>query len=180
MLTVGLTGGIACGKSVVLQQLHKLGAATLDADQIVHSISTRLGSLIMYSVNNYGIGSSVKDFIITNSPTYFSTNTGSFRPMITTIEWVTDVEISGYSVLFENIHIVLPILVIFVAIYGFNYLHYKVNENIYINKKIYIFFIITLLSLFLALSVGNLWLNPIVMFMAGALYLPFIHLKHIK
>ena len=54
MLTVGLTGGIACGKSVVLQQLHKLGAATLDADQIVHSIMVRGTATTKAIVEEFG------------------------------------------------------------------------------------------------------------------------------
>ncbi len=32
MLTVGLTGGIACGKTLVREEFERLGAATLDAD----------------------------------------------------------------------------------------------------------------------------------------------------
>lgn len=34
MLTVGLTGGIACGKSLVRRELQRLGAATVDADDL--------------------------------------------------------------------------------------------------------------------------------------------------
>ncbi len=35
---VGLTGNIACGKSTVLQELQRLGAATLDADAVAHEV----------------------------------------------------------------------------------------------------------------------------------------------
>jgi len=35
MLSVGLTGGVASGKSAVAELLGRLGAATLDADQVV-------------------------------------------------------------------------------------------------------------------------------------------------
>ncbi len=38
MLRVGLTGGIACGKSTVLRMLQDLGAATISADSIVHEL----------------------------------------------------------------------------------------------------------------------------------------------
>ena len=38
MLKVGLTGGIACGKSHTLKQFQKLGAYTIDADLIVHRL----------------------------------------------------------------------------------------------------------------------------------------------
>lgn len=38
MLQIGLTGGIACGKSNVLRHFDKLGAATIDADQIAREI----------------------------------------------------------------------------------------------------------------------------------------------
>ena len=37
MLKVGLTGGIACGKSHILREFHKLGVYTIDADEIAHS-----------------------------------------------------------------------------------------------------------------------------------------------
>ncbi len=35
---IGLTGNIACGKSTVLRELRRLGAATLDADAVVHEL----------------------------------------------------------------------------------------------------------------------------------------------
>ena len=38
MLRVGLTGGIACGKTVVRQLLEGRGAFTIDADEIVHRL----------------------------------------------------------------------------------------------------------------------------------------------
>jgi dephospho-CoA kinase len=38
MLRVGLTGGIACGKSVVLGRLHARGLATLDLDSVAHDV----------------------------------------------------------------------------------------------------------------------------------------------
>lgn len=38
MLRVGLTGGIACGKTVVRKRLEERGARTLDADAVVHRL----------------------------------------------------------------------------------------------------------------------------------------------
>ena len=38
MLRAGLTGGIACGKSFVLEEFYKLGVHTVDADKIAHSL----------------------------------------------------------------------------------------------------------------------------------------------
>jgi len=35
---IGLTGNIACGKSTVLRELRRLGAATLDADLVAHQV----------------------------------------------------------------------------------------------------------------------------------------------
>jgi dephospho-CoA kinase len=35
---IGLTGNIACGKSTVLQELQRLGAAVLDADAVAHQV----------------------------------------------------------------------------------------------------------------------------------------------
>ncbi len=37
-LRICLTGGIACGKSLVAHNLHELGVETIDADDIVHEI----------------------------------------------------------------------------------------------------------------------------------------------
>jgi dephospho-CoA kinase len=38
LLTVGLTGGIATGKSYVLERFRRLGAACLDADVLAHGV----------------------------------------------------------------------------------------------------------------------------------------------
>lgn len=38
MLKVGLTGGIACGKSYTLKEFQRYGAHTVDADKIVHQL----------------------------------------------------------------------------------------------------------------------------------------------
>jgi dephospho-CoA kinase len=38
MLIVGLTGGIASGKSLVTRVLRELGAHVIDADKIVHGL----------------------------------------------------------------------------------------------------------------------------------------------
>lgn len=38
MLRVGLTGGIACGKTYVTEQLRKLGCEVLDADQVARAV----------------------------------------------------------------------------------------------------------------------------------------------
>lgn len=35
---IGLTGNIACGKSTVLRELRRLGAAVLDADAVAHEV----------------------------------------------------------------------------------------------------------------------------------------------
>lgn len=38
MKKIALTGGIACGKSLVAEYLNELGIATIDADDIVHEL----------------------------------------------------------------------------------------------------------------------------------------------
>lgn len=38
MLRVGLTGGIACGKSHTLVEFHRKGVYTIDADEIAHEV----------------------------------------------------------------------------------------------------------------------------------------------
>lgn len=54
MLKVGLTGGIACGKSFVLQELIKSGAYTLDADEIAHSVISPEGAAYSEVVDAFG------------------------------------------------------------------------------------------------------------------------------
>ncbi len=44
MLRVGLTGGLASGKSTVAEILHELGAAVLDADEIVRGLYREAGA----------------------------------------------------------------------------------------------------------------------------------------
>ena len=39
MKIIGLTGGIACGKSTVSAELRKRGAAIIDADALAHELS---------------------------------------------------------------------------------------------------------------------------------------------
>lgn len=41
MLHVGLTGGVACGKSTVAKMFSELGAQVIDADKIVHDLYRR-------------------------------------------------------------------------------------------------------------------------------------------
>ena len=38
MLRVGLTGGMACGKTHVARELHRLGCHILEADEIGHEV----------------------------------------------------------------------------------------------------------------------------------------------
>ena len=38
MLRVGLTGGVACGKSTIARMFAELGADVVDADKIVHEL----------------------------------------------------------------------------------------------------------------------------------------------
>ena len=41
MHVIGLTGGIACGKSTVSNRLRALGACILDADEMAHELAER-------------------------------------------------------------------------------------------------------------------------------------------
>ncbi|MBI4445127.1 MAG: dephospho-CoA kinase [Acidobacteria bacterium] len=54
MFQVGLTGGIACGKSHTLRELRKLGAYTIDADQIAHDVIQRGQPAYEAVVNHFG------------------------------------------------------------------------------------------------------------------------------
>ncbi|MFZ0888635.1 MAG: dephospho-CoA kinase, partial [Candidatus Binataceae bacterium] len=38
MLTIGITGGIGSGKSVLTRMLAEMGAVTVDADKVAHSV----------------------------------------------------------------------------------------------------------------------------------------------
>lgn len=42
---IGLTGGIASGKSTVVAELHRLGYQVIDADQVVHELQAKGGKL---------------------------------------------------------------------------------------------------------------------------------------
>ena len=53
---IGLTGGIACGKSTVSQMLGKLGACIIDADQIAHALSEPGKAIYQAYVEHFGSG----------------------------------------------------------------------------------------------------------------------------
>ncbi len=55
ILSVGLTGGIACGKSVVTGELGRLGAIILDADEMVHKLMGPGGSAFQPVVDRFGV-----------------------------------------------------------------------------------------------------------------------------
>ncbi len=52
-LTVGLTGGLASGKSTVLELFHKLGIETLSADKIVHCLIENGGAAYSTIIDHY-------------------------------------------------------------------------------------------------------------------------------
>ena len=54
MLIIGLTGGIACGKSAVSYELKKLGAATFDVDEETHKLLQVGGELYKIYVQHFG------------------------------------------------------------------------------------------------------------------------------
>lgn len=51
---IGLTGGIACGKSTVLAMLHDLGAHVLDADAVTHALQRPEGAAYAPIVAAFG------------------------------------------------------------------------------------------------------------------------------
>ena len=53
---IGLTGGIAAGKSTVAKMFKKLGAEIIDADQIAHEIIDTQEDLLLELVNHFGNG----------------------------------------------------------------------------------------------------------------------------
>ena len=64
MLKVGLTGGIACGKSYVLEELRKSGVRALDADEIAHSVISPNGGAYPEVVDAFGSKILTSDRII--------------------------------------------------------------------------------------------------------------------
>lgn len=54
MYIIGLTGGIACGKSAVASTLERLGAKTFDVDKITHELLQRGGELYLDYVRHFG------------------------------------------------------------------------------------------------------------------------------
>ena len=53
-LVVGLTGGMGSGKSTVRQQLQQLGAATIDADKVGHSLLLPGSEVVSKLVDAFG------------------------------------------------------------------------------------------------------------------------------
>ncbi len=53
---IGLTGGIACGKSTVSKMLRKLGACIIDADKIAHELSEPGQAIYQAYVEHFGSG----------------------------------------------------------------------------------------------------------------------------
>ena len=51
---VGVTGNIACGKTSVMAELSRLGAATIDADQVYHQLIAPKSELWTILVNHFG------------------------------------------------------------------------------------------------------------------------------
>lgn len=54
MLIIGLTGGIACGKSAVSDELKKFGAKTLDIDSVTHELLEPAGELYEIYIQHFG------------------------------------------------------------------------------------------------------------------------------
>lgn len=54
MFILGLTGGIACGKSAVSDELQRLGATALDVDEITFELLLPFGELFGVYVQHFG------------------------------------------------------------------------------------------------------------------------------
>ncbi|MCM8746087.1 dephospho-CoA kinase [Thermomicrobium sp. CFH 73360] len=53
---IGLTGNIACGKSLVLRELAALGAETIDADQVAREVTTPGSPVLTAIAQTFGQG----------------------------------------------------------------------------------------------------------------------------
>lgn len=56
MFIIGLTGGIACGKSAVADEFRNYGAVTLDIDTITHKLLKSGGELFSTYIQHFGEG----------------------------------------------------------------------------------------------------------------------------
>ena len=56
MFIIGLTGGIACGKSAVADEFRNYGAVTLDIDTITHNLLKSGGKLFSTYIQHFGDG----------------------------------------------------------------------------------------------------------------------------
>ena len=54
MLNVGLTGGIACGKSTVARMLAEKGAVLIDFDELAHAVQEPEGSVWREIIRHFG------------------------------------------------------------------------------------------------------------------------------
>ena len=61
MLNVGLTGGIACGKSTVARMLAEKGAVLIDFDEMAHAVEDPGGPVWREIVRHFGEGILQKD-----------------------------------------------------------------------------------------------------------------------
>ncbi len=53
-MKLALTGGIACGKSLVAKFFRELGVQTLDADDVVHELEAPGGAAVSAIVARFG------------------------------------------------------------------------------------------------------------------------------
>jgi dephospho-CoA kinase len=56
LFTVGLTGGIGCGKTTVADQFAALGASVIDTDQIAHTLTAPHGAAMPALLAEFGAG----------------------------------------------------------------------------------------------------------------------------
>ena len=54
MYIIGITGGIACGKSTVSKELHKYGAKIINADKMAHWQMSPGGEIYQEYINHFG------------------------------------------------------------------------------------------------------------------------------
>ena len=54
MFTVGLTGGIGCGKTTVANQFAELGASLVDTDEIAHALTASGGAAMAAIIDQFG------------------------------------------------------------------------------------------------------------------------------
>ena len=103
MLVIGLTGGIATGKSTVSQQFRTKGIPVVDCDEIAHQITRKVVRTFIYSSGDFGFmaGQLLTDCVLLQSHAGYKRVLKAFGPSILRADGEIDRDVLG-KLVFEN------------------------------------------------------------------------------